>query len=243
MPRPLAVVEGAVREFGASDPLLLAEQATPSNPASGTGLIYPKSDGFWYVKDDGGAERRIDITTHGGLSGVGTDDHHNQAHDHSAAGDGTALAPTAFTFPASTGAAPTVEGSAEWDSDDHRLKIGDGSGTQEFWPGLADTGWTALTLSAPFANTAYQPLQYHRVGTTVTVTGEFKNNSGLSQAANTTVATLPVGFRPSVYVRPVTLTVTGVVGVYINPSGGTIQLTDVLTDQVTVGVLCIFAAA
>jgi hypothetical protein len=34
----------------------------------------------------------------------------------------------------STSAAPTVEGDIQWDTDDNRLKIGDGSGTKTFYP-------------------------------------------------------------------------------------------------------------
>ena len=34
----------------------LPEQATPSTPASGYSVLYPKADGLWYFKDDAGVE-------------------------------------------------------------------------------------------------------------------------------------------------------------------------------------------
>lgn len=36
---------------------------------------------------------------HSALTGIGADDHHARSHDHSAAGDGTALTPATFTVP------------------------------------------------------------------------------------------------------------------------------------------------
>lgn len=41
-----------------SSPLLLREQASPSNPSAGAKLLYPKSDG-WYEKDSAGVERAL----------------------------------------------------------------------------------------------------------------------------------------------------------------------------------------
>jgi hypothetical protein len=37
----------------------MAEQSAPSTPASATAVIYPKSDGLWYGKDDAGLESRL----------------------------------------------------------------------------------------------------------------------------------------------------------------------------------------
>lgn len=39
--------------------LLLEEQATPSTPSSGQGLVYFKSDGLLYTKDDAGNESLV----------------------------------------------------------------------------------------------------------------------------------------------------------------------------------------
>ena len=39
--------------------LRMPEIAAPSTPASATSVIYPKSDGLWYGKDDAGAESRL----------------------------------------------------------------------------------------------------------------------------------------------------------------------------------------
>lgn len=43
------------------NPLTIAESATPATPASGYGVIYPKSDGLWYIKDDAGVEKLIGL--------------------------------------------------------------------------------------------------------------------------------------------------------------------------------------
>lgn len=40
-------------------PIELLEQPTPSDPAAGSGFIYPKSDKRWYTKDSDGVEREI----------------------------------------------------------------------------------------------------------------------------------------------------------------------------------------
>jgi hypothetical protein len=39
--------------------LILAERATPSTPAVGYSVIYPKADGLWYFKDDAGVEKPL----------------------------------------------------------------------------------------------------------------------------------------------------------------------------------------
>lgn len=40
-------------------PIELLEQPTPSDPAAGSGFIYPKSDKRWYTKDSDGVERQV----------------------------------------------------------------------------------------------------------------------------------------------------------------------------------------
>lgn len=40
-------------------PITIAEHATPPTPASGLGVIYPKSDGNWYTQNDAGKEAQI----------------------------------------------------------------------------------------------------------------------------------------------------------------------------------------
>lgn len=42
--------------------ITLAEQAAPSTPASGYVALYPKSDGFFYSKDDAGTESLVSFT-------------------------------------------------------------------------------------------------------------------------------------------------------------------------------------
>lgn len=39
--------------------LVVNSNATPSTPASGYSVIYPKSDGKWYFKDDAGVEHQF----------------------------------------------------------------------------------------------------------------------------------------------------------------------------------------
>jgi hypothetical protein len=75
--------------------------STPGNPAGGLLRMYSKTtDSGLYVKTSGGTERRVDVHAHLDLTGVTADQHHSRSHDHSVAGDGTALAPVTFTFPA-----------------------------------------------------------------------------------------------------------------------------------------------
>src|SRR5574343_1745516 len=47
-------------------PLNLPESATPTTPASGRGLIYPKADGDWYTKNDVGIEVSLSDPLKGG---------------------------------------------------------------------------------------------------------------------------------------------------------------------------------
>jgi hypothetical protein len=37
----------------------MPEQATPSTPASGFAVVYPKTDGLWYGEDDAGTETKL----------------------------------------------------------------------------------------------------------------------------------------------------------------------------------------
>lgn len=48
--------------------LKMKEIAAPSTPASGYALIYPKSDGLWYGKDDAGVETKLSNDAGGGGS-------------------------------------------------------------------------------------------------------------------------------------------------------------------------------
>jgi len=74
----------------------------------------------------------FDVLQHGDLGGVGTDDHHSQSHDHSAAGDGTTLSPATLNLPSTTTPAQTTEGQVVWDSDGDFLTVGDGTGRKDF---------------------------------------------------------------------------------------------------------------
>jgi hypothetical protein len=40
-------------------PLAMAESIAPNTPGTGFGIIYPKSDGLWYGKDDSGVETKL----------------------------------------------------------------------------------------------------------------------------------------------------------------------------------------
>lgn len=51
-----------------SAPVLLAEQAAPSTPASGFAALYVKSDGKVYLKDDAGTEYDLTATGSGGIA-------------------------------------------------------------------------------------------------------------------------------------------------------------------------------
>ncbi len=69
---------------------------------------------------------------HASLGSVTADQHHNQSHNHSSAGDGTSLSPATLVLPTATSPAQTAEGSVVWDSDDDILTVGDGSARSEF---------------------------------------------------------------------------------------------------------------
>lgn len=43
--------------------IALREQSAPSTPASGDAVIYPKTDGLWYGKDDAGVEKKLSNPT------------------------------------------------------------------------------------------------------------------------------------------------------------------------------------
>ena len=113
------------------DHLRLAEVAAPSTPASGSGILYVKSDGRVYQKDDAGVEHSVaylsDIT--GGAS------------DLQDLGD---VSPTA-TDDAVTGDVLTFDGS-EWAP---AAPTAGGSGGSVLWePNLGDsTGWTNVGSS------------------------------------------------------------------------------------------------
>lgn len=49
-------------------PIVLKEQTAPSTPSTGLVVIYAKSDGIVYAKDDAGTEAALSNVAGGGLS-------------------------------------------------------------------------------------------------------------------------------------------------------------------------------
>ena len=92
---------------------------------------------------------RSEIPDHDDLANVSANDHHNQSHDHSAAGDGTGVAPATLTIPNSASPAQTAEGSAVWDSDDDVLTIGTGAARKTLVDTTATQTLSGKTLTAP----------------------------------------------------------------------------------------------
>jgi hypothetical protein len=41
--------------------IVLTEQVTPATPSAGTSVLYPKTDGLWYFKDDSGVEHPLQV--------------------------------------------------------------------------------------------------------------------------------------------------------------------------------------
>ena len=61
--------------------IIFTESATPDTPSAGKAVLYFKTDGHLYKKDDAGTETQISggggggVTDHGALTGLGDDDH------------------------------------------------------------------------------------------------------------------------------------------------------------------------
>lgn len=83
------------------------------------------------------------------------------------------------------------------------------------------TDWTAPSLEGTWVNfdaTNWQPAQYRKVGEVVMIRGLVKNGT-----ANTTIFTLPVGFRPPLRLIFPTDTSTGYGRFDVRSDGGVLQ--------------------
>lgn len=145
------------------DHLRLAEVAAPSTPATGSAILYVKSDGRVYYKDDAGTEHQVA--------------HVSEITGSAALQDLTDVSPTA-TDDAATGDVLTFDGS-EWAP--AAPSGGGGGATIQYGslkPGTPDddftgaslTGWTAQSQAGSFAltdcfpqavNGSYVQLGYH----------------------------------------------------------------------------------
>lgn len=85
-----------------SDPVTLAEIATPSTPASGNGKIYFKSDGFLYQLNDDGTETKVGAGS-GGINYITNGDAESNTTGWAAYADAAGSTPVD-----GTGGAPTV---------------------------------------------------------------------------------------------------------------------------------------
>jgi hypothetical protein len=95
--------------------------------ATGNPVFDFRLDGLFFAQGEQpptGVFQDTIITSHADLTDITADDHHGQAHDHSAAADGSSLAPGAFTFPSEATPTNTDEGTAIWDTDGDVLRVG-----------------------------------------------------------------------------------------------------------------------
>lgn len=87
---------------------------------------------------------------HSALFGIGSDDHHNQSHNHSAAGDGSSISPATLILPSGS---PTAEGSVGWDGTNDVFKVGDGAASRSIHPtGAPLTAYTPTWSSVTLGN-------------------------------------------------------------------------------------------
>lgn len=86
-------------------PLTVKESATPTTPIADYGAIYPKTDGKWYIKDDGGTETQLALGT-GTVSGTNTGDVTLGSFGSSPNANGASLSGQVLTLQPASGTQP-----------------------------------------------------------------------------------------------------------------------------------------
>lgn len=103
--------------------------------------------------------------------------------------DGALTIGGGLTLPFAVTPTPTAEGAIAWDSDDHRIAVGDGFGTQLFYPGsparevidVQELAATATSISFPNLSSTYKNFKlifYLRTQGTATLSIRLNNDSG-----------------------------------------------------------------
>lgn len=87
------------------------------------------SNNFTIVLSDNAGARKFSVKDSDSVEIFSVDSNGNIANS------GT-YSPTTLVLPQSAAPAPTAEGDIRWDTDDHRIVVGDGATTKTFYPGL-----------------------------------------------------------------------------------------------------------
>lgn len=74
--------------------------------------------------------------------------HHTQSHDHSGAGDGTAVRPATLDLPSAAAPTPTTLAEIAYGTTENALFVGDGTGTKQFLPTVDATSDPAAVSTA-----------------------------------------------------------------------------------------------